>query len=948
MPTLDELKARIKEEASKNPDKFFATDTIRDEGFNRGTCSNCGTVFWSMDLERDVCGEPDCSGGYTFIGDAPTEKTFDVVSAWEAFSSFMGERGYTPVDRYPLAARWRDDTEVVRASIYDFQPYVVSGEVDPPANPLVVPQFCFRSNDIDNVGITGRHYTGFIMVGQHAFTPPEAYEQDKYFKDMLDWIIDGMGIPKEEVILHEDSWGGGGNLGACMEFFVRGLELFNQVYMFYEIDEDADGGYRELDTKVLDMGMGHERIVWITHGSETSYEANMKQVVEKLYDKTGVEPNAAIWNAFLPYAGHLNLDEVDDIEQEWRFVADKVGVDVDELQDEIMPAAALYAVADHARCLLVALNDGLLPSNKGERHALRVMARRCFEFIDRYNWNVALEDVLEWHADEFGALYPELQENVSDIKRIVRHERQKYEQMKDDAGRIIEDLGDDVATETLVELYDSHGITPDMLQRHGVDVDVPQNFYKLVAERHADENGEDAEEIERVDVAGTHKTDRLYFEDEYMQEFTAEVVAVTDNHVVLDETAFYPTSGGQEHDTGLLNGERVVDVIDQNGVILHKLDPDADLPAVGETVTGEIDWERRTRLRKHHTATHLINGAAREILGNHVWQAGSHKSEEKARLDITHYEKLDRDTLQEIEDAANARVVEDLPVTKAFLPRTEAEQRYGFRIYQGGAVPGKMIRVVRIEEPDTDKTVDVEACGGTHCQSTGEVETIRVIGSRKIQDGTIRIEYVAGQVAEEHEEIRDDIRSQVSNYVETEQPLEDIAETFSVEIEQLPRIVKRFVEEWEERKEEINRLKEQIATEDEQVREEIKDIPTYGEQPQEPERLFKEWKQMEKDIETLTEIEEMRLKEDLHLEATASFLLIREIDTDDVGLLIRAAKDAIRDNPDAAILLRGNNAVIGVSGENDSHDMVEEVGKFANTVQGDASFAKGFNLKDTA
>ncbi|MDY6773722.1 MAG: alanine--tRNA ligase-related protein, partial [Candidatus Nanohaloarchaea archaeon] len=385
--------------------------------------------------------------------DSPTGRTFDLVSAWEEFSDFMEERGYEPIGRYPLAARWRDDTEVVRASIYDFQPYVVSGEVDPPANPLVVPQFSFRSNDIDNVGITGRHYTGFIMVGQHAFTSPEEYEQSRYFRDMLEWIVDGMGIPKEEVVLHEDSWGGGGNLGACMEFFVRGLELFNQVYMFYELDSSGKG-YSELDTKVLDMGMGLERIVWMTHGSETSYEANMKQVVERLYERAGVEPDREIWEKFLPYSGHLNLDEVDDIDETWNFIADEIGVPVEDLKDEVLPAAHLYAIADHARTLLVALNDGLLPSNRGERHSLRIMARRCFQFIDEHGWDLDLEEVVEWHADEFGELYPELEENVGDVKEIIRHEEEKYREMKEEAERLMEDL-EDVSEDDLVELYDS-------------------------------------------------------------------------------------------------------------------------------------------------------------------------------------------------------------------------------------------------------------------------------------------------------------------------------------------------------------------------------------------------------------------------------------------------------------------------------------------------------------
>lgn len=940
MPSLDQLKEQIRDEASDHPERFFPVETIKAEGFQRGTCEHCGTTFWAVDTDRTVCGEPDCGEGYTFIGDSPTDKTFDVVSAWDAWSSFMADRGYEPIDRYPLAARWRDDTDVVRASIYDFQPYVVSGEIEPPANPLVVPQFCFRSNDIDNVGITGRHYTGFIMDGQCAFTAPDAYEQDRYFKDMLDWLIheDGMAIPKDEIILHEDAWGGGGNLGASIEFFVRGLELFNQVYMTYEIDDDAEKGYVDLDTKVLDMGMGHERIVWITHGSETSYEANMKQVVEKLYDRTGVEPDRKIWSKFLPYAGHLNLDEVDDIEETWQEIADKIGVDVETLKDEVLPAAALYAIADHTRCLLVALNDGLLPSNKGEQHSLRVMARRCFEFIDRYDWDLDLTEVLEWHADEFGALYPELRDNIDDITEIVRHEKKKYEKMAAEAERIINDLEDDLSTEQLIELYDSKGITPDMLERHGVDVDVPQNFYTLVAERHEDDDTEQTDETDRVDVQADHRTERLYFEDEYMKTFEAEVVDVVDNSVALDKTAFYPTSGGQEHDTGTLGGAEIVDVIDQDGVILHQIADGDDVPEVGDTVEGRIDWNRRTRIRKHHTATHIINGAAREVLGDHIWQDGSHKTEEKARLDVTHYEKLDRETLQEIEDTANDMVSADLPVEKEFLDRTDAEQRYGFRIYQGGAVPGKTIRIVRIGDKDT--TEDVEACGGTHVRTTGEVGTIRVIGSNKVQDGTIRLEYVAGEVAEQHDAMRDTIRDEVSEHIDVDQPLEDIAEIFSVEFDQLPRIVNRFIEEWTERRDEIQDLIADIDTEEH-------DVPDleYGEQPRDPQQLFNEWKQMEKDIDTLQQLIEQQVRDDMK-DADDDFVT-EQVDTEDVGMLIRTARHVVNEQPKKAVLIIGANAVIGAAGRQSDRNMEDEVGRYAETVQGDADFAKGFQLKES-
>ncbi len=940
MATLDELKEQIRAEASEHPDRFFPVETIRSEGFQRGNCDSCGTTFWSVDQEREVCGEPDCSGGYTFIGDSPTDKTFDVVSAWEAWSSFMADRGYEPIDRYPLAARWRNDTDVVRASIYDFQPYVVSGAVEPPANPLVVPQFCFRSNDIDNVGITGRHYTGFIMDGQCAFTAPDEYEQDRYFKDMLDWLIhpDGMAIPKDEVVLHEDAWGGGGNLGASIEFFVRGLELFNQVYMTYEVDEDAEKGYVDLDTKVLDMGMGHERIVWMTHGSETSYEANMKQVVKKLYGRTGVDPDREIWSRFLPYAGHLNLDEVDDIEETWQEIADRIGEDVDTLKREVLPAAALYAIADHTRCLLVALNDGLLPSNKGEKHALRVMVRRCFEFIDRYDWELDLTEVVEWHADEFGELYPELRDNLDGVKAIIRHEEKKYRQATEEAERIINDLdGEDMSLDQLIELYDSQGITPDMLERHGVAVKVPQNFYTLVAERHEDEDETDEDAVDRVDVTTDQKTERLYFADGYMKTFEAEVVDVTDSFVALDRTAFYPTSGGQEHDTGTLDGSQVVDVIDQDGIILHRIADGEEVPEIGDTVQGMIDWTRRTRHRKHHTATHLINGAAREVLGDHIWQAGSHKTEEKARLDITHYDNLDRETLQEIEDTANEMVSRDLPVEKEFLDRTDAEQRYGFRIYQGGAVPGKTIRIVRIGS--ADEAEDVEACGGTHCETTGEVGTIRIIGSNKVQDGTIRLEYVAGEVAEQHDQMRETIREDISEYVEVDRPLEVIADIFSVEFSHLPRIVNRFVTEWTDRREEIEELREQINTDE-------YDVPEmeYEERPRDPQQLFTEWKQLEKDIDALQRVIEKQIRDDL-LAADDDFV-IEQIDTGDVGLLIRTARHVVKEQPEKSVIIIGSTAAVGAAGEQSERDMVEEVSEYAETVQGDEAFAKGFQLKE--
>jgi alanyl-tRNA synthetase len=161
----------------------------------------------------------------------------------------------------------------------------------------------------------------------------------------------------------------------------------------------------------------------------------------------------------------------------------------------------------------------------------------------------------------------------------------------------------------------------------------------------------------------------------------------------------------------------------------------------GDIVTCEIDFERRKQLTQHHTATHVINGVAKKILGTHVWQAGASKSVKKARLDITHYESLTPEQMQQIEEEANKVIKQGLPIKKSIMARDEAEKKYGFSLYQGGAVPGNSVRVVEIAK------LDVEACGGTHLNNTSELEQIKVLKSSKVQDGTIRLEFVAGNAA---------------------------------------------------------------------------------------------------------------------------------------------------------------------------------------------------------
>lgn len=743
MATDKELKALMKRKARDDPDAYYATKTLRRFGYTRSKCSSCDRFFWSTQ-ERDTCDDAECAGGFRFIGNTPATHQYDYIQTWQQFAAFFKKKGYTPIERYPVVARWRNDTDWVQASIYDFQPYVVSGEVAPPANPLVIPQLCLRFNDIDNVGITGSHNTCFVMVGQHAFVENNKWNHEQYFEDLFLWFTEGLGIPKEELVLHEDGWAGGGNLGPCMEFFSRGLELCNQVYMMYE---DTPDGIQELPLRVLDMGLGLERNAWFSTGSGTSYDAVFPTVMNKLRTRTGLHINTELQQKFLPFAAYLNIDEVENIDHAWNKVAAMVGVQKEELRSLIEPLAALYAIAEHARALLVALTDGALPSNVGSMYNLRVLLRRALGCIDRYKWNIDLFEVCTWHAAYLKPLFPELSENLDNVEKILAVETQRYKETQQRSEEVLKRiLKKDITTQDLIDLYDTQGIAPqdvaDFALQHGKTVTIPDNFYARVTEKHKQpEQITQTERSAKLPLEDVPDTKILYFKNYLELSCTARVQKILGNHIILDQSCFYPTSGGQLHDVGTINDQEVIDVYKQGSVIVHVLQ-EAPTFKSGDTITCKIDKDRRVQLAQHHTATHIIGHAARHVLGHHCNQASAKKDIDKAHIDITHYEQISRKELEAIEEETNRVIESSIPIHSTVLPRTEAEQTYGTRIYQGGAVPGRQLRIVEIEG------VDAQACGGTHVHNTQDVVSISILKSSKVKDGVVRIFFVAGKAKE--------------------------------------------------------------------------------------------------------------------------------------------------------------------------------------------------------
>jgi len=784
-----QLKKRMKTHFSQNYTKFYPVETLKSLGFSRSVCKKCGNGFWSA-KPRQFCDEPACSGGYRFIDQSITKKRFGYKEAWDVYVKTFKKWKYVPLDRYPVVCRWYDALYFVTAGINDFQPYVVSGEVAPPADAVIEPQFCLRFQDTDSVGITGRHYTGFIMVGQHVFNTPakHVYFKDEGIAQIYEFLTKGLGIASDELFFHEEAWAGGGNFGACMEFFSRGLELGNQVYIQYQ--SLPDGSYRELKTKVIDMGAGLERWSWFSQGTPMSYDTVFPKVMGYLYKRSGATSKGSeeLWRIFARYAGLLNINEIENAGPVWKKVASCVGVELPVLKDEVYRRRALYALADHTRTLLVAIHDGALPSNVGGGYNLRSLLRRCWSLIDEYEFDIELERLFKMHIDEFGSWFTELRDYGS-LFDILAIEKDRYDDTRRRCKGIIQRManrGEVFEPKKLVELYDSQGITPEMVAEVYPSINIPDDFYSRVQALH--ERRAKAERS-RYDVEHIPKTKLLFYEKPGATTFTARVIKrLGPKEIVLDRTLFYPTSGGQAHDTGTINGIKVLNVIKENGVVIHT----TEKPFKEAQAKGIIDSKRRKILSEHHTATHIVNYAARKVLGEHVWQAGAEKTVEKSRLDITHYKSLDFDQMQEIERVANGLVKRDVPVYIKEMPRDKAEEKYSMRIYQGGAVPGKTLRIVAVGD------YDVEACGGMHVKNTSQVGLIKIINSERIQDGVVRLEFVVGDNA--MKEIQRQARI-----------LRELSELWGVSQDDLPKTAKKFFEEWKMLKKENKRLEEELA-----------------------------------------------------------------------------------------------------------------------------------------
>jgi len=787
-------------------------------GFMRKKCKECGQYFWTLDPDRETCGDSPCDK-YSFIGNPITKKKYTYNEMVKEYIKFFEENGHTPIKRSPvIARRWRDDILLTIASIAVFQPWVTKGIVEPVANPLVIAQPCIRLNDIDNVGRTGRHMTCFTMAAHHAFNKEDDF---KYWTDKTVELcfnfMKRLGIDEKSITFIESWWEGGGNAGPCYEVITHGVELATLVFMQYEKIGDS---YKEIPLKIVDTGYGIERFVWASQGTPTAYDAVFGNIVKKLKENAGIDKifesqdSSSIASAqdverilaeSATLAGLMDIENVGDLRVLRKKVAEKIGMDVNELDKILIPLEYIYAIADHTRCLSFMFGDGIVPSNVREGYLARLVLRKTLRYMDKVGISIPLKEIICMQLEDLKDLYPELMEMKDYIMDVVDAEEKKYIQTINRGRGIVERMvksKTEISLDDLIELYDSNGLPPEVVQdiveeinkkgKKEIKVTVPDNFYTIVAERHEEEGVEEpkAKKQELPDVDAP-ETELLFYKNPKQKEFEGKVLRTVGDYVILDKTIFYPEGGGQKYDIGYLNDIKVLEVQKKNGIVYHKV-PEVSRFKEGDIVKGTIDWINREKLMRNHTATHIINAAAQKVLGKHVWQTGSNVDTEKGRLDITHYERITREQLKEIEKIANDIVLKGINVKSSFMSRNEAEQKYGFRIYQGGVVPGNTLRIIEIEG------TDVEACGGTHCENTSEVGFIKILKTERIQDGVERLEYTSG-----------------TNSVEEVQKIEDFliesADILGVPTTQLPKTVKRFFEEWKEQKKTIEELQKKIG-----------------------------------------------------------------------------------------------------------------------------------------
>lgn len=504
------------------------------------------------------------------------------------------------------------------------------------------------------------------MLGIQVFNYPEKFVffKDECIEFNYKWLTDELEIDGDQITFVEDVWAGGGNLGPSIEYFVNGLELGNMVFMQYKTFHD--GSREELPIKIIDVGIGLERISWLINGSETSYMDTFKNSLKFLSEKLEISTESEIWKKFGPYSCKLDVDETSSIEESWNVISKEIGIDVETIKKEISPIKDMYIILDHTRSIFMIIYDGSLPSNVGGGANVRNILRRIFAILKKNNWLDKLKiegivDLMFEHLKDMDGILGEFT-LTTNFKEIIQLEFDKWtatdDIQKDQLSKLVKKKKGILTIDDWILAMQSWGLPADTISDI-TKLPIPGNLYYEISQKL--ERTAKAQEQILYDTNHLKETDNIFYTDHKQTEFEAVVLEIFSNKtdkkfkgknnvIILDKSCFYPTSGGQQNDTGFifLEGEKyeVLNVEKVGKCSLHFLDREikGDVKnLVGKSCKGQIDLEKRYQLMCHHTGTHVVFSACRKILGKHIWQNGAKKTVDQAHLDITHYRALTED-----------------------------------------------------------------------------------------------------------------------------------------------------------------------------------------------------------------------------------------------------------------------------------------------------------------
>ncbi len=686
----------------------------------------------------------------------------------ELFRDFFVSKGHYPGKSASLIPQNDKSLLIINSGMAPLKPYFAGVET-PPSHRMTTCQKCIRTGDIDNVGKTARHGTFFEMLGNFSFGDyfkeqsltwgwefitqylklPEdrvwatIYEDDDEAHDI--WIK--LGMPEERIVrLGKDDnfWEIGlGPCGPCSEiFFDRGekygcgkpdckpgcdcdryIEFWNHV--FTQFSREEDGSYSELANKNIDTGMGLERLACIMQGVDSIFDIDtIRHILSAVESMAGVK--------------YENGDEQVDI--------------------------SLRIITDHLRSMVFMISDGILPSNEGRGYVLRRLIRRAAR--NGMLIGIDSEDFLAVLADKVievsGGAYPELVEKQDYIKKIIRNEESQFSKTLSHGLNILNEYMADMdakgetvlAGELAFKLYDTYGfpieLTEEILGENGKTPDLDGFRKSMDMQKETARAGQrDTSEDAWKDAGAYSDLPATVFlgYTEVASEATIQFKGQYDKEhrfLIFNQTPFYATSGGQLHDTGIIRMGatelHVVDVVKENGIFLHVIDSaDSDKLADFEenaVVTLEINTVRRNQISRGHSATHLMQQALRDVLGDHVMQAGSYVDENYLRFDFNHFEAMTADEIRRVEDLVNEKVDSFLPIQMQEMPIEEAKKLGAMALF--GEKYGDIVRVVSMGD------YSIEFCGGTHLDNTGKIGGFKIISEYGVASGVRRVEAVTG------------------------------------------------------------------------------------------------------------------------------------------------------------------------------------------------------------